>query len=59
MTLVKTLDFREEDVRTAAKFMGYDLSKFPGGYQLTRDDAREKEIVVASSLELIADFLKH
>ena len=48
----------EEDVRAAAKYMGYDLSKYPGGYQLTRDHDREKEIVIASSLELIADFLK-
>ena len=49
----------EEDVRTVAKFMGYDLSKFPGGYQLTRTNDREKEIIVASSLDLIADFLTH
>ena len=48
----------EEDVRTAAKVMGYDLSKIPKGYQLTRDRDREKEIVIAPSLELIADFLK-
>jgi hypothetical protein len=49
----------EDDVRTAAKFLGYDLVSFPGGYQLERDDEREKEIIIASTLELIADFLKH
>jgi hypothetical protein len=47
----------EDDVRTAAKFQGYDLVKFPGGYQLERE--REKEIIIASTLELIVDFLKH
>ena len=49
----------EDDVRTAAKCLGYDLVKYPGGYQLERDDEREKEIIIASTLELIADFLKH
>ena len=49
----------EEDVRTAAKFLGYDLVKFHGGYQLERHDEREKEIIIASTLELIVDFLKH
>ena len=39
----------EDDVRTAAKFLGYDLVKFPGGYQLERDDEREREIIIASS----------
>lgn len=48
----------EEDVRIAAKYMGYDLSKVPHGYQLTRDLDRQQEIVVATTLELIADFLK-
>ena len=49
----------EEDVRTAAKVSGYDLSKVPHGYQLTRDHGRQqKEIVVGTTLELIADFLK-
>jgi len=47
----------EDDVRAAAKFQGYDLVKFPGGYQLERE--REKEIIIASTLELIVDFLKH
>jgi hypothetical protein len=49
----------EEDVRTAAKCMGYELVKFPGGYELSRPHAHEKEIIVATSLELIVDFLKH
>lgn len=49
----------EEDVRAAAKFLGYDLVKFPGGYQLERDDDYDSEIIVASTLELIVDFLKH
>jgi hypothetical protein len=48
----------EEDVRTAAKFLGYQLVKFPGGYQLERDDERAKEIIVASTLDLILEFLK-
>jgi hypothetical protein len=39
--------------------MGYDFSRFPGGYQLTRVHPRqEPEIIVASTLELIANFLK-
>jgi hypothetical protein len=59
MTPVKTQDLREEDVRTAAKVGGYDLSKVPHGYQLTRDHDWQQEIVVATTLELIADFLKH
>ena len=49
----------EEDVRIAAKSMGYELSHVPKGYQLTRDHEPEKEIIIAHSLELIADFLKH
>jgi hypothetical protein len=60
MTPIITRDeLREEDVRTAAKVMGYDLSKVPHGYQLTRDYDRQQEIVVATTLERIADFLKH
>ena len=39
--------------------MGYELSRVPKGYQLTRDHELEKEIIIGSSLELIADFLKH
>jgi hypothetical protein len=46
----------EDDVRTAARFLGYDLVKFPGGYQLERDDEREREIIIASTLELIPIF---
>ena len=49
----------EEDVRSAAKFQGYELVKFPGGYQLERAHEREKEIIVASTLDLVIDFLKH
>jgi hypothetical protein len=49
----------EEEVRAAAKYMGYDLSTVPNGYRLTRDHDREREIIIATSLELIADFLKH
>ena len=49
----------EEDFRAAARYMGYELVKFPGGYELSRKLDNEKEIIVASSLELIADFLKH
>ncbi len=48
----------EEDVRTAAKVLGYQLVKFPGGDQLERDDERAKEIIVASTLDLILEFLK-
>ena len=33
----------EEDVRTAAKFMGYNLSKYAEGYQLTKQDERDQE----------------
>ena len=47
----------EDDVRTAAKFQRYDLIKFSGDYQLERE--REKEIITASTLESIVDFLKH
>jgi hypothetical protein len=39
--------------------MGYELAKFPGGYELSRSGTRDQEIIVASTLELIADFLKH
>jgi hypothetical protein len=49
----------EEDVRAAAKCMGYDLEKYEGRYQLTKLDERQREIIVATSLELIVDFLKH
>jgi hypothetical protein len=48
----------EEDVRAAAKVLGYQLVKFRGGYQLERDDERAKEIIVASTLDLILEFLK-
>jgi hypothetical protein len=48
-----------EEVRAAAKFKGYDLVKFHGGYQLEREDDYDREIIVASTLELIVDFLKH
>ena len=37
LALVKMLDLREEDLRTAAKVTGYDLLKVPHGYHLTRD----------------------
>jgi hypothetical protein len=50
----------EEEVAVSAHYMGYRLSRLPGGYQLSRARPREEpEIIIASSLELIADFLKH
>jgi hypothetical protein len=49
----------EQEVAVIAHYMGYDLSRF-GGYQLSRVRPREEpEIIVASTLELIADFLTH
>ena len=55
------LDLRvtEGDVRSAAKALGYELVSFPGGYELLRGDERKQETVVASTLELIVDFLRH
>jgi hypothetical protein len=50
----------EQEVALAAHYMGYDLLKMPKGYALRRDrDPRGAEIIEASTLELIADFLKH
>ena len=50
----------EREVAVAASHMGYDLIKMPDGYALKRDwNPRDPEIVVADTLELIADFLKH
>ena len=59
MTPITEGEVTEEEVRAVAKYMGYDLSKVSNGYQLTRDHDREKETIVASSLDLIADFLKY
>jgi hypothetical protein len=39
--------------------MGYELLKAEDGYLLQRDWRNEREIIEASSLELIAEFLQH
>lgn len=49
----------ESEVKLVAHYMGYELSRIRDGYQLTRDNHHEQEVIVATSLELIADFLKH
>jgi hypothetical protein len=49
----------EHEVQLVAHYMGYELSRVPDGYQLTRDHHHEQEVIVASTLELIADYLKH
>ena len=49
----------EKEVAFIRHFMGYDLSRSPEGYQLAGVRPREApEIMVDSSLELIADSLK-
>ena len=50
--------FNEKDVRLAAKFQGYDLVRFPGGYPWSAT-MNSTGNIVASTLELIVDFLKH
>jgi hypothetical protein len=50
----------EVEVAIAASYMGYDLIKLPDGYVLKRDwNPHDPDIVVADTLERIADFLKH
>ena len=50
----------EGEVAVFASYMGYDLIKMPDGYALWRDwNPRDPDIVVADTLERIADFLKH
>jgi hypothetical protein len=50
----------EFEVAVAASYMGYDLIKLPDGYVLKRDwNPHDPDIVVADTLERIADFLKH
>ncbi len=50
----------EQEVAVVASFMGYELIKIPCGYVLKRDrNPLDPEIVQASTLENIADFLKH
>ena len=49
----------EFEVAEAASFMGYDLLRGPKGYVLKRQWHHEEEIVEASSLGLIAEFLMH
>jgi hypothetical protein len=39
--------------------MGCTLSKFRGGYELNGEHYEGDEIIEATSLELIADFLMH
>jgi hypothetical protein len=52
--------FTEHEVAVAAAFMGYDLWRVPEGYVLMRErDRNQEEIIAASSLERIADYLKH
>jgi len=52
--------FTEHEVAVAAAFMGYDLWRVPEGYVLRRDvDRNHEEVIAATSLERIADFLKH
>ena len=49
----------EQEVAVAASYMGYDLWRGPDGYVLKREWHSEQEIIEASSLELIAEFLAH
>jgi hypothetical protein len=49
----------EREVRLVAHYMGYELSRVGDGYQLKRDHHHEPEVIVATTLEDIADFLKH
>jgi hypothetical protein len=49
----------EQEVAVAASFMGYDLWRGPDCYLLKREWHSEQEIIEASSLELIAEFLAH
>lgn len=49
----------ENEVRAVAHYMGYDLGTFNDGFVLTRDWHSEQEVIVAYTLEEIADFLTH
>jgi hypothetical protein len=49
----------ESEVQMVAHYMGYELSRVGDGYQLKRDHHYEQEVIVATTLEDIADFLKH
>jgi hypothetical protein len=49
----------EIEVQLVAHYMGYELCRVEEGYQLTRDHHHEPEVIVADTLERIADFLKH
>ena len=49
----------ENEVRAVARFMGYDLNTFDEGFVLTRGWHSQQEVIVAYTLEEIADFLKH
>ena len=49
----------EKEVQLVAHYMGYELTRVPDGYALTHHHHHEQEVIVASSLALIADFLKH
>jgi hypothetical protein len=49
----------ESEVQLVARYMGYELSRVVDGYRLTRDHHHEHEVIIASTLEHIADFLKH
>ena len=49
----------EHEVAEAASFMGYDLWRGPHSYLLKRQWRNEEEIIEATSLEQIAEFLKH
>jgi hypothetical protein len=53
------LQFTEQEVAAVASYMGYELLRSPTGYFLKRDYRNQRELVEASSLEHIAEFLKH
>lgn len=53
------LQFTEQEIAVVASYMGYELVRGPKGYVLKRDYRHETELVEASSLEHIAEFLKH
>jgi hypothetical protein len=49
----------EKEVAYTAHFMGYQLLRGDDGYALLREYRSEQKLIEASSLEAIADFLKH
>jgi hypothetical protein len=53
------ISVEELEVADAAHFMGYELIRGREGYLLTRKYGAESEVIKASTLKEITEFLKH